>query len=335
MDSFELRKVGGSLVREMMTGHERFAVTGASGWLGRSALELLAGALGPEDFRRQVTGFASRDRTITLRDGTVAELHAFPRLAELNPPPTHLLHFAFVMRSRVVPMGVPAYGEANLAILSSVVDAITRLRPHGVFCTSSGAVYEPDGSFVADIETDPYGTLKRLEELAIRRAAADVGGRSIVTRVFSLGGAYMTRPEHYALGHFVLQALAGGPIEVRARSRVERSYCAAADVVAVALACLLSDGPADLIFDSAGEAVEMGELACQVRDALQLPGIAIERALDPAVPPDRYVGDGSQMSALAASHGIRMQSLAEQIEETASYLGITFQLPAGGSDGTP
>lgn len=335
MDNSDLHKVGGSLVREMLTGHERFAVTGASGWLGRTALELLAGALGPEDFRRQVTGFASRDRTLTLCDGTVAELHGFHRLADLNPPPTHLLHFAFVMRNRVVAMGVPAYGQANLAILSSVVDAITRFRPRGVFCTSSGAVYEADGSFVADIETDPYGTLKRLEELAIRRVAADIGGRSIVTRVFSLGGAYMTRPEQYALGNFVLQALAGGPIEIRARGRVERSYCSAADVVAVALACLLSDGPADLIFDSAGEAVEMGELAGHVRDTLQLSDMAIERAWDPAAAPDRYVGDGTQMCALAARHGIRMQTLTEQIQETASYLGITDQLTAGGSAGIP
>lgn len=318
-----------------MSGEERLAVTGASGWVGRTALEFLCQAMGRQHFERQVTGFASREKTVLLRDGTPVALQALHRLPDLSPAPSHLLHFAFVMRDRVVRMGVPEYARANLAILSALVDAIGRFRPRGVFITSSGAVYQPHGRLAADVDADPYATLKHLEELTLRRATADAGGRSVVTRVFSLGGPYMTRPEHYALGHFVLQALAGGPIEVRARGRVERSYCAAADVVAVALACLLSDGPADLIFDSAGEAVEMGELASQVRDTLQLSDITIERAWDPAVAPDRYVGDGTQMSALAARHGIRVRTLAEQIQDTASYLGITGEVAAGGSPGIP
>lgn len=321
-----------TLVGELLSGDERVAVTGASGWLGRTALDFMCRAMGRRRFERHVTGFASTEKTVLLRDGTPVALQALHHLGDLSPGPTHLLHFAFVMRDRVATMGVPAYARANLAILGSVVDAIGRFRPRGVFVTSSGAVYRPDGRLETDVDADPYAALKYLEELAIRRATADAGGRSVVTRVFSLGGPYMTRPEHYALGNFVLQALAGGPIRIRAESAVERSYCAAADIVAVGLGCLLRDGPADVVFDSGGQVVEMGDLADHVRDALRLPEIAVERAWDPATP-DRYVGDGTQMSALAARHGIETQTLAQQIQETASYLEMTGQVTAGGSEG--
>ncbi|HVE47736.1 MAG TPA: NAD-dependent epimerase/dehydratase family protein [Acidimicrobiales bacterium] len=309
------------LIRSLLSGHERFAVTGASGWLGRTTLELLAGALGPQQFRDQVVGFASTSRTVTLRAGTEVRLQPLHRLAELAPAPTHLLHFAYLTRNRVPEVGVPEYVTANLAITAAVISAIQRFRPSGVFTTSSGAVYGPDGYFVTDVAANPYGALKYLEELAVRCAAADAGTRSVVTRVFSLSGAYMTKPELYGLGDFLLQVLAGGPITVRATRPVERSYCAAADVVTLALACLLrGDGQEDLVFDTGGDVIEVGQLADRVIGALGLTEVSVERSWDPQAPPDRYVGDGTAMSALALTYGLPLLAIDGQIRETAAYL---------------
>ncbi|HUR24164.1 MAG TPA: NAD(P)-dependent oxidoreductase [Acidimicrobiales bacterium] len=308
------------LLRSLLSGQERFAVTGASGWLGRTALDLLAEALGPDRFREAVVGFASTAKAVTLRDGTAAELRPLGQLPRLAPAPTHLLHFAYLTRDRVAEMGVPAYVEANTAITATVVGAIDRLRPAGVFGASSGAVYRAGGGFVTDVAADPYGALKHLEELAIRRAAADAGGRSVVARIFSLTGAYMTRPDLYALGDLVQQALAGGPMVVRARGPVERSYCAAGDVVTLALCSLLGEGDGDVVFDTGGDVVEVGELAELVREAVGAPVAPLQRSWDPAVPADRYVGDGARMSELAARQGLVLQSLQDQVRETASYL---------------
>lgn len=310
------------LVRSLLSGQERFAVTGASGWLGRTTLELLAGALGPERFRDQVAGFASTSRTVTLRDATVVHLEPLDLLAHLVPAPTHILHFAYLTRDRVADLGVPDYIRTNLAITAAVVGAIERFHPRGVFVTSSGAVYEPDGTFATDAAANPYGTLKHLEELALRRAAADVGARSVVTRIFSLSGAYMTKPQLYALGDLILQALEGGPMIIRAHGPVERSYCAASDVIALALACLLRvDTGDDVVFDSSGEVTEISELAERVRGALGRSDITIERSWDPSAAPDRYVGDSQAMSAIAIEHGLSQQPIADQILDTAAYLG--------------
>lgn len=321
MGGSEKQLVSGDLVRSLMSGQERFAVTGASGWIGRTALELLAGALGTERFHEAVTGFASEKRTVTLRDGTVAHLRPLDQLTQLSPPPTHLLHFAYLTRDRLNKVGLHAYIRANLTITATVVGAIDRFRPLGVYSTSSGAVYGSDGKFVTDVTANPYGALKYLEELTIRRAAEDVGCRSVVTRIFSLSGAYMTKPELYALGDLILQASAGGPIVVRAGAPVERSYCAAADVVSVALTCLLDSSVSnDLVFDSGGVVVEVGELARHVRSVLGRPELVIDRSWNPSGPPNRYVGDGAAMSALAAEHGLPVKSLDEQIRDTAAYL---------------
>lgn len=310
-----------SLVRRSLRGDERFAITGASGWLGRTALDLLEGALGDPAFGARVVGFASVAKRVALRSGVVVALRPLAELSRMEPPPTHILHFAYQTRDRVAVLGVGPFVLANLEITTAVLDAVQRHRPRGILFASSGAVYAPDGGLSSDLAGNPYGSLKYHDELVVRRSTGDIGARSVVTRLFSVSGAYMSKPELYALGDLVLRAQAGAALVVRARGPVYRSYCAAADVVALALACLLGEsGPADLVFDSGGTVVEVGELAERVRSALGLSHLAIERSFDPAEAVDRYVGDGDRMAMLASAHGLRLQSLDEQILDTAAFL---------------
>lgn len=321
MGGSEEQPVSAAVVRRRLRGDERFAVTGASGWLGRTALDLLAGALGAHAFAKRVVGYASAHKSVRLRSGLVVPLRPLGELSRTDPAPTHILHFAYQTRDRVAVMGVGPYVVANLEITSMVLDAVQRHGPEGILLASSGAVYAAGGGFAADLASDPYGTLKYQEELVLRRAAGDVGARSVVARVFSVSGAYMTKPELYVLGDLVLRALAGASLVLRARGPVHRSYCAAADVVALGLVCLLGGStPADEVFDSGGKAVEVGELAERVRTVLGLSHLTIERSLSPDEAPDRYLGDGDHMAMLASQHGMRLQSLDEQILDTASFL---------------
>lgn len=308
-----------SLIRPLLQGDERIAVTGASGWLGRTALDLLAELLGPVAFGATVAGFATRAKSVVVRSGLSVPLRPLSELATTAPPPTHLLHFAYLTRDRLTAMGTERYALANLGITATVTDAVERFRLRGVMMASSGAVYE-DGHFASDVDANPYGALKRLEELSVRRAAADVGARSVVARVFSVAGPYMTKPDLYALGDLVLRAIAGSPLLVRARRPVYRSYCAAADVVALSLGCLLGEGDADAVFDTGGEVVEIGELADHVRGALELPHLPIEREMDPALPADRYVGNPERFTEMAARLGLTLQPLDVQIRSTAGWL---------------
>jgi nucleoside-diphosphate-sugar epimerase len=315
------------LVAEALRGtDEVIAVTGATGWFGSVALELLYQALG-EQAAGRVAAYASSARQVTLADGQCVMVRPLGDLLTQDPPPTTLLHFAFLTRDKLSALGRNAYTGRNVAITSSIVAAIAKHKPRYVVSPSSGAVYSDtsqngtavtDAALVSDVRTDPYGTLKRLDELVFRSAVRDAGGFCVIPRVFSVAGARMTKPEQYALGSMIEMAAVGGPIEVRSRGPVFRSYCGADEVVALALWAALRRR--NLVFDTSGTVVEIGELARLVARLHGLGSDVVRRSWDPDVVPDRYVGDGAQMDALATQARLDLRPLSDLVRETSTWL---------------
>ncbi len=191
-----------------------------------------------------------------------------------------------------------------------------------MFLASSGAVYGPGRAFDEDLARNPYGVLKRRDELLFADACRAAGTRLAVARIFNLSGPYINKLDSYALASFLIDALAGRPIAIRAAQRVERSYVHVGDVVGLALAILLDPTNEAVAFDTAGErVVEVGELAAMVRDLVGRPDLDIGRPpVDASRPADRYVGDGAAMTALARRYGLARLDLAEQVRQTAEYL---------------
>jgi nucleoside-diphosphate-sugar epimerase len=257
-----------------------------------------------------VRAYASRERSLRLRDGT--ELTARP-LAELEPADL-LLHFAFLTRERGKEAG---YLRDNLAITLRVLDAIEQRPPHGLVYLSSGAARWRRG-----VDADPYGALKRVDELTLRQASRDAGARCAVLRVFNIGGPYMTKAWGYALGDLIARVSAGEELTIRSARPVRRSYLLARDVVAVGLAWLLDAGAgADVVLDAAGEeSVEIGELTERVKRVLGQPDLPVRRDWDPGAAPDNYVGDGEAFAALARRLGIGLSGLDDVIAATAADL---------------
>jgi nucleoside-diphosphate-sugar epimerase len=139
----------------------------------------------------------------------------------------------------------------------------------------------------------------------------------MIGRVYSVGGPFMPDRDRFVLGDFVDRALAGEPLVVRARHELWRSYVGLGDVLAVFLAEALNGTDPVVRFDTGGEAVEAAELARRVRKALGAGAVTVVRDLDPALAPDRYVGDGATFEALARRHRIPLTSLDEQIRQVA------------------
>jgi nucleoside-diphosphate-sugar epimerase len=303
-----------ALARRLREGDERIAVTGATGWLGRVTLELLRATLGDGGFAERVTAYASRARQV---DGI--DVRALATLADAEPSPDVLLHYAFVTREFVGERGLNAYVAANLQISLDVLRALQRGGVRGFFYTSSGAVYAAGGQPETDLRGNPYGALKHIDELVFTEACQATGAGCAIARVFNVSGPHMAKPRLFALGDLVLRAQARETLVIKARHPVRRSFVAAADLAALGLSLALAGE--DACFDTAGERiVELGELAALVRAEIADDTLRIDRDADPLLVADEYVGRAGEMRALADRHGLRMSSLDQQIRDTAAGL---------------
>lgn len=308
------------LAEHLRGSHWRVLVTGAGGWLGQAALELLADALGT-DWRRRVVAFGSDERLLVLRGGSEIRQHPLAMLPTCPRQPSLLLHFAYLTREKTARMPVADYIATNRALSRLAAEGGAAIGVERAFVTSSGATR---AALAAGDDADPgllYGKLKLEDEALFERFAVDAPGRrAFVARVFNLSGPYINKLDSYALASFIRQARSGR-IEVRARHPVIRSYTSVSNLLGVAMGQLLAeDAPPFLQIETAGDQdIEVGELARLVRDLVS-PDAAVERAGFSNEPVDHYVGDGADYRQLMAGHGIAEHALRRQIADTAEYL---------------
>jgi nucleoside-diphosphate-sugar epimerase len=303
-----------------------FVVTGANGWVGRCALEMLDAVLG-DDITSRVTVYGTNDRVLTLRSNRRVPCRALESITELSLRPRIFIHCAFLTRDRVAGMKLEDYIAANQRITDLVATAMTSCDARGLFMPSSGAVYRKGTHEVdEDMQANPYGVLKTMDEQRFLEIAHKLDIPCCIPRLYNLAGPFINKVELYALASMIKAALAGQPITIRATHRVVRSYIHVGDLMRLAFSMLLTskDNSAP-IFDTAGdEVVELSILAERIRDALELPHLPITRATKKdgaAQPPDDiYVGKPGEMARLTAQYGFPLRDLNTQILDTASYL---------------
>lgn len=299
----------------------RIVLTGASGWLGRATLDLLQDALG-DDFRQRVFCFGSKQADVRLYDTQIITQQPLADLHTLSSQPTLLLHFAFLTKDRAEKMPPADYRAANRRIRQSVLDALDVIGVEAAFLASSGAA-----RFAADVLATPamqlYGALKLEDEEAFAAWAEKKGKKLALARIFNLSGPHINKLPSYALSSFIVDALAGGPVVVRAPSDVRRGYVAIRELMSLVFALLLDQRREVVRFDSGGDDIELGGLAAMIASQ---EGCTVERPSRDDGRADVYLGDGRGYQRLLDQYGIDRVSLADQIAETAEYLKRTSPL---------
>lgn len=156
--------------------------------------------------------------------------------------------------------------------------AATGHRSSRIVYTSSGAVYgqidpsveriaeDQDAGAVGDLVKykQDYAAAKRAAERRIARLGSD-GVAVAVARCFAFVGAYLPRDQHFAIGNFLRDGLAGRRIEVKARHAVYRSYMHADDLVDWLMHIALAAESSCPIFNvGSDEAYTVGQVAQMV-----------------------------------------------------------------------
>lgn len=144
--------------------------------------------------------------------------------------------------------------------------------------TGSGAQYGtlPAGPVPEDAPQacDPalpgsaYGEAKRVSELLATLHAQRQGCAAVLTRCFAFVGPGLDLHGHFAIGNFIRDALAGGPLRLHSAGQAVRSYLYGADLAWWLLHLLLHGPSARPLHVGGAEGLRVIDLAHRVRDLL-------------------------------------------------------------------
>ena len=298
-------------------------VTGAGGWIGRNALRLIAGPAAA-DGGTGVVAVGQRARRLddVIEIGPVDVISMADLAKSSLLPGSLLVHCGFPTQDQVEVMGEAAYLASINSLRKSMADLITRSQSVDVVYLSSGAATSVERGVGVARRTRVYGQAKLDDEAVLRDVVCRGGGRLCIVRAFALSGPYMTKPETYALGNMIIQALAAGSIEVRATRPVRRSYMAIDDMLHVAMHAVQDIAAGETIaFETAGEVIEVGDLARRVLTVMDRDPDNIRRSgFEPNADADDYLGDTTQVEALTGRAGVIPVGLDAQIAVTGDWL---------------
>jgi len=139
-----------------------------------------------------------------------------------------------------------------------------------------------------------------------------------VARCFAFVGPYLPLDIHFAIGNFIRDALAGGPIRVSGDGTAVRSYLYAADLAVWLWTILLRGGKMRAYNVGGPDPITIRALAELIRDTLA-PGVRIEiaRTPVPGSPVSRYV---PSVERAAAELGlVPTVHLREAVARTARF----------------
>lgn len=226
-------------------------------------------------------------------------------------------------------------------LLSILIDGTKRMlefaRARGAkrfLLTSSGAVYGRQPQNVSHLPEDyvggppwldpnaVYAEGKRVSEQMCSLYARESGIDFIIARCFAFVGPHLPLDQHFAIGNFIADALAGRNIAVRGDGTPMRSYLYGADLVIWLWTMLLRDslpGSNPHVFNvGSAEAFSIRDLAQVVVEELD-PSLKVEVAKAPIAgePRLQYVPDvhrAENRFGLRQSIGLR-----EAIRRTAAW----------------
>jgi dTDP-glucose 4,6-dehydratase len=299
----------------------RLFVTGGTGFFGHWLLESLLAAnceMGPlglgaratvltrdaARFRAQ-SPWIAEDPAITLLEGDVRSFE-FPAEAH-----THVVHAA-------TDSGGAQSARTQESLAASIVAGTERVLAFAqqtgakrLLYVSSGAVHGRSTSDAQTPETHPIPELPaggyEAAKLAAERLCLAAPVETVIARCFAFVGPRLPLDQHFAIGNFIADALAGRAIQVKGDGSPRRSWMYMSDL-AVWLWTLLAQG-------QSGRAYNVGsDAGCSIAEAAKL----VAAALAPELP--------VEIAGVASPRG-SINSYVPSVERARAELGLQVSVP--------
>ena len=306
--------------------NELTIVTGGTGWVGRNFLHQIQKEIPAEQFNNKVKVFGSKESEIlSTAYSTIKQIKIpiYP-LNSLNKmfnktKRIYLIHSAFIRREKLSNMSINNYIKINRQITNIICKFITSNQNCKVLNISSGAASNFDNT-KNGIQSDPYGFLKFESEKKLGSIS-----NCLQLRIFSLTGKFITSPELFAFGDFLISAVKKKPIKIKARNQVIRSYGFASDIAKFGLHWLRTVDPYPYkseVINTATDTVSLHELANKITEIYNLQ--SVNQQINYQLKPDKYTCDTNQFKNMLSRYKIPHTSINNQILETYKYLSMKY-----------
>jgi nucleoside-diphosphate-sugar epimerase len=288
---------------------KRFFLTGGTGFVGCWLLESFAWA---NDKLGLNSSAVVLTRNIEAFKEKAPHLASHPAIA-FHPGDVRTFdfpggEFAFIIHG-AAESSTNLNNEDPLIMLDVIVQGTRRIlnfaesaRTKKMLYISSGAVYGkqpvnmthvPEDYPGAPDTADPasaYAEGKRVGELLCSLYARSTGLQAKIARCFAFVGPYLPLDIHFAVGNFIRDGLAGGPIQVKGDGTPYRSYLYAADL-AIWLWTILLRGKTCVPYNVGSEhALSIAELAAKVASCFPPPiSVHVAERPVPGASVERYV----------------------------------------------
>jgi nucleoside-diphosphate-sugar epimerase len=292
---------------------EIVVVTGASGWLGRSAVSVLSG-----EFNNYRVIALSRKKSIYKSTGDIIYM-TYDDFFSDNNEITGLVHTAFITKNYIEEIGPLEYVNQNSKIHEWLISFIKMKDPKWTVAISSGATKQ----YIDKVETnlaltdsDLYGKMKFEEEEAL--LGSEIPNVAI-GRLWAASGRYMQNHKIYALGQFIEAAISGNNIKIASKDPVYRRYIDAEDFMKVLIMAALDNKRS--LFDSGGIRTSIENLADEVASFFNLKNnteIRVEFGLKKSTQENsNYFAKSEEFTKLQQKYKVIDRSITEQIERTS------------------
>jgi len=202
--------------------------------------------------------------------------------------------------------------ENPLLMVDTIVEGTRRTLEFARHCgtkrllfTSSGAVYGKQPPEVSHVPEDysgapdttqlvstysAYGEAKRLAELLCSIYQKEYSIGPTIARCFAFVGPYLNLNIHYAIGNFIRDGLAGGPIHIAGDGTPCNSYMYAADLAVWLWTLLFRGVPGEAYNVGSEDTITIKDLAYEVAASFpNSPKVVIAKSHVPGQPVERYV----------------------------------------------